>query len=236
MEEKTTTEAVVDAGVQETLPAEPMQAKAVQAPAEPIQNSSEDDQEAPQAIKEDDDLDSWAEKVGLKLDSDNTRKAAQMARDAKRAANEKFQKASEMEKLLSTKSDKIAEQVAESTGQDIEVIRRLQRIEVKESVRDFWANNPEARQYEAQMIETLNEKPHLAGDLDSLYANALRKSGALSAAKSEGKKEALSNLAQKQQATAPIGNAVNSGISPKEKPFNELSLAEMESKLGFARR
>lgn len=232
--EQTITEVVDQPGVQETLPAQPTQTEAVQAPAEPIQKPSEAE-EAPQS-KEDDDLDSWAEKVGLKLDSDNARKAAQMARDAKRAANEKFQKASEMEKLLSTKSDEVAEQVSQSTGQDVEVIKRLQRMEIKDSVRDFWASNPEARQYEKTMIEVLSEKPHLAGDLDSLYANALRKSGALSAAKSEGKKEALSNLAQKQQATAPIGNAVNSGTTPKEKPFNELSIEEMEARLGFGKR
>ena len=53
--------------------------------------------------------------------------------------------------------------------------------------------------------------------------------------KSEGAQEALRNLAQKQAAAVPTG-AATTNSKPAEKDFKELSIAEMEAKLGFARR
>lgn len=239
MEDQTTTVAPVTPGVEPTQPvvAEPTTAATEPSVAptepEPAQPSVEPSKDAP---SDDDELSSWAEKKGLTLDSDNAKKAAKMAREAERAMHQKAQRASELEKSISTKSDEYAEEVAQVTGQDPELVKRLQRIEVRESVRDFWDANPDARQYESQMIELLQTKPHLAGDLESLYASALVKSGNLDAVKSQGKREALESLAHKQQAAVPTGNATNSGITPKTKPFNELSIAEMEAQLGFARR
>lgn len=242
MEEETTTNATVnDTGVSpEAQPVDAVQAEAVQqettdAPEQQTEQPSEPTEGASQP-SEDDQLASWAEKKGLTLDSDNAKKAAKMAREAEKAMHQKAQRASELEKSLSTTSDEYAEQTALQTGQDPELLKRLQRVEVKEAVRDFWSENPEAKQYEPQMIELIQQKPHLAGDLESLYATALVKSGNLAAVKSQGKREALESLAHKQQAAVPTGNATNPGITPKAKPFEELSIAEMEAKLGFARR
>lgn len=231
MEEITTTEAPVDAGVVETQPVEAVATEAVETPT--TQPEGQTEQVEPTQV---DELDTWAKAKGLELDSDNTRKAAKMAREAERAMHEKARKASELEKSFVAQSDEIAEQVAESTGQDPETIKRLQRIEVKEAVRDFWDSNPDARKYEADMVKLVAERPHLAGDLDALYATAVIMSGGLDAVKSQGKREALESLAQKQQATAPMGNATNSGTAPKSKPFNELSISEMEAQLGFVRQ
>lgn len=155
---------------------------------------------------DDEQLAKFAETKGLKLDSENATKAARMAMNAEKLMHEKTQRASELEKDLSSRSDEIAEEVATNTGQDPELLKRLQRVEVKEAIRDFWDLNPEARAYEAEMIKIVAERPHLAGDLDALYAVA--RSGN-SADKSQTKREVLTSLAQKQQAAVPTGNAVD---------------------------
>lgn len=228
MEEKTTTEAPAEAGGT-TIQGVPVddQGQAVSQPepteqAEAVKTTDDTSEQKtesqPSEPSEDDQLAKWAEKKGLTLDSDNATKAAKMAREAERAMHQKAQKASELEKTLTGTSDQIAEEVALSTGQDPELLKRLQRVEVKEAVRDFW-NTPNSdgtvpdRSLEPQMIEILQEKPHLAGDLESLYATTLVKSGNIGAVKSQGKREALESLAQKQQASVPRGNAVNSSAT-----------------------
>lgn len=242
MEEKTTTDATVnDTGVsEETQPVQAEQAEAVQQQTtESVeQTDTPEQQEQTEKVEpsEDEQLASWAEKKGLTLDSDNAKKAAKMAREAERAMHQKAQRASELEKSLSNTSDQYAEQVAEQTGQDPELLKRLQRVEVKEAVRDFWSQPGVDKMYEPKMIELLQEKPHLAADLESLYATAVLKSGKLDAVRSQGKREALESLAHKQQAAVPTGSATNAGVTPKAKPFNELSIEEMEARLGFARR
>lgn len=155
---------------------------------------------------------------------------------AQSEATRNGRKASELEKNITTQSDEHAEVVAEQTGQDPELLKRLQRVEVKSAVRDFWDQNPDAKQYEKQMVEILQEKPHLAGDLESLYASALVKSGGIETVKSQASRETLEKLAHKQQAAVPTGHATNSGTTTKEKPFKDLSIKEMEAKLGFVRR
>lgn len=182
---------------------------------EAVEDTTEPEQEAEEAPtepSEDDELKSWAEKKGLTLDSDNATKAAKMAREAEKAMHSKAQKASELEKSLEKTSDTYAENIANQTGQDPELLKRLQRVEVKEAVRDFW-NTPlngetPNRDLEPSMIEILQTKPHLAGDLESLYAFAAMKSGDRNAVKSQGKREALESLAHKQTAAAPRGSAV----------------------------
>lgn len=234
MEEETITKEAVETGAQ----AEPV----VTEQTEAVQETTEPEQQAPSPSEpsEDDQLATWAQAKGLELDSDNAKKAAKMAREAEKAMHQKAQRASELEKNLSSASDESAEQVALNTGQDPELLKRLQRVEVKEAVRDFW-NTPldngitPDKSLESDMIELLKTKPHLAGDLESLYATAVVKSGSLGAVKSQGKKEALESLAHKQQAAVPTGSATNPSM-PKAKPFAELSIKEMEAKLGFARR
>lgn len=236
MDEATTTVETPDAGAQVALPAEAVtQTADVQTTVEPSVESEGGQEPVPQ----DDKLLSFAKGQGIDDISELSErelKLLKVAKDNQAEFQRNRQKATELEKNLVGQSDDIAEDVAQATGQDPELIKRLQRIEVKESVRDFWDSTPQAKQYEAQMIEILANKPHLAGDLESLYAAALVKSGGIDAVKSQVKQETLRNLAQKQQATAPIGNATNSGTAPKAKPFGELSIKEMESQLGFYRQ
>lgn len=233
MDEETTTSAPVDEGGNQPQPEPTPAPEAEQTPNADPEQTTEEPHEAEPSV--DDELTDWATKKGLTLDSENATKAAKMAREAEKAMHQKAQKASELEKNLTGKSDEYAEQVAEQTGQDPELLKRLQRVEVKEAVRDFWNQEGIDRSNEPKMIEILAAKPHLAGDLDALYALAERQAGNSAVTRAEGGKAALKKLAATQQAAVPTGNATNRSTTPKTKPFEELSIQEMEQKLGFHR-
>jgi hypothetical protein len=233
MDEDTTTSAPVETGAASAQPAPAETTVAV----EPTDTATEVQTEATTASADDDDaqLADWASKKGLQLDSDNTRKAAKMAREAEKLAGRHGQRAGELEKATQAVADDNAAAEAAATGQDPELLKRLQRVEVKEAVRDFWNDPSHDAAMESKMIEVLADKPYLAGDLDSLYAVAVMQSGGVSAVQSQAKKDTLSELAQKQQAAVPRGNATTHA-APKEKDFKDLSIKEMEERLGFAKR
>jgi len=233
MDEETTTPAPEETGADT---AQPVTTETTA--AEPTASATTEEQttEAPEgAPDEDAELSDWASKKGLELDSDNAKKAAKMAREAEKAMHQKAQKASELEKATVAISDEVAETSAAATGQDPELLKRLQAVETKEMVRDFWNQDGIDRKYEPAMIELLKTKPYLAGDLESLYAVAVQKSGGVAAVKSQGKREALESLAHTQQAAVPGGSATTKA-APRGKEFKDLSIAEMEKQLGFAKR
>lgn len=236
MAEETTTDAPVETGAEQT--AQPVEAEPAPAVQETTEQPEQEATKAPAEKSEDDELTSWAENKGLTLDSENATKAAKMAWNAEKRMHDSTAKASELEKTLTSSSDEHAEQVAIQTGQDPELLKRVQRVEVRDAVRDFW-NTPNEqgavpdRSLEPKMIELLTQKPHLAGDLESLYAATVVRSGSLDAVKSQASRETLESLAHKQQAAVPTGNATNPSTTPKTKPFKELSISEMEAKLGF---
>ena len=183
------------------------------APAEPDTTEPEEQEppapSEPEAEPQDSDteqLAKWAENKGLTLDSDNATKAAKMAMNAEKLMHRKSGQASQLEKTLTGVSDETVEEVAQYQGQDPDVLRRVQRMEIKSNVRDFYDSHPDAKDLEPAMITELQKRPHLAGDLEALYA--VVKTSNLSAVKSQGKREALESLAQKQQAAVPRGNAV----------------------------
>lgn len=192
---------------------------------------------APEVDKQ---LQSFAASQGIELDSPNAIKAAQALQKARSEATKQHQKASELEKATAAISDEHAENVAVQTGQDPELLKRLQRVEIKETVRDFW-NSPlpngqlPDRSLEQDMIKELAEKPYLAGDIKTLYASATFNAGT-DQVKSQAKQEVLQKLAHNQQATVPKGHATNSSATPAKKDFNDMSIAEMEAHLGKVRQ
>lgn len=215
MDEQTTTETPVETGGQAINGvAVDDQGLAIPEPetTEPVtaddKTTDEPSQEAPQNDEPSSDDNStveWLKNKGVDPSSPEAlEKVAEMARNAEKQMHTKAQKASELEKAIDTGITQEAEEQGLSSDERLDIVR----IKTKLSVREFFESNPEAKQYEQAMIETLNEKPHLAGDLESLYANAVVKSGSL---KSQGKKEALESLAHKQTAAVPTGNAVNQG-------------------------
>jgi len=237
MEEETTTTEVVaqDAGAQVAQPEVVDNTEAVQETDQPEQQT-----EAEQAPVEDNDVLKFAQDKGLELDSDNTRKAIKMAIEAQKKMHQATQKTGELEKGMISMSDASSEQVAQATGQDPELLKRLNAMEVKGQIRDFFDGNPEARQYESEMTKIAAEAG-LYGSAEAILkaSYAMAKAGDTSATasvKSQAKRDTLESLAHKQQAAVPRGNATTSDITSKEKPFAELSITEMEAKLGTIRR
>jgi hypothetical protein len=210
MEETTTTDSTVnDTGVSdETQPVDDTQELAEQpANAVTTQDAPEGDEPSAEASQDDNSTTEWLKKKGVDPSSPEAiGKVAEMARNAEKAMHSKAQKASELEKAI----DRGITEEAEANGLTDDDRLDIARIRTKLSVRDFFDNNPDAKPFEQAMIAELSNKPHLAGDLESLYANAVVKSGNIDAVKSQGKKEALQSLAQKQQAAVPRGSAVNS--------------------------
>lgn len=238
MDEDTTTGAEVqETGADEALPvqSETTDTADVQDTTDSGETQEETEAEEHSASEPDAKLKKYAVSQGIDLDSPNAIKAAQIAMKAQSEATKRYQKSSELEKAATTISDEDATASATATGQNPELLKRLQRVEVRESVREFWQQDGIDKAYEPAMIELLKTKPYLAGDLESLYATAVMKSGGVAAVKSQGKREALESLARKQQAAVPAGNATTTA-KPKAKAFKDLSIAEMEKQLGFAKR
>lgn len=189
---------------------------------------------------EDDPLVKFAQSKGLELDSDNARKAAKMAMEAEKRMHQATGRVSEVEKTLSTMSDQSAEHEAQVTGQDPELLKAVRGLQVNNSIREFFDANPDARQYEAEMSKIANESG-LFGSADAIlkasYAMAVANDPSkLEAVRSQTKQATLQSLAHKQQAAVPTGNATTSSTSTNEKPFADLSLAEMEKRLGYAKQ
>lgn len=213
MEETTTTDAPVEQGGDVTNDNTPQPEQTEQAEAvtttEPTQESTKTE-EPTEETQEDNSTKKWLENKGIDLNSPEAiEKVAEMARNAEKAMHQKAGEKSKLEKAL----DEGITQEAEATGFSDEDRLDLVRIKTKLSVREFFDSKPDAREHEQAMIEQLQQKPHLAGDLESLYALAVVNSGSLDNIKSQGKQEALKSLAQKQQATAPSGNAVSAAPS-----------------------
>lgn len=214
MDENTTTESTVETGGQtiqgvaindqgQAVP-EPETtdtAEAVQATDEPSQDATQDAEPS----KDDNSTAEWLKKKGVDPSSPEAiEKVAEMARNAEKAMHSKAQKASELEKAIDQGITEEAEAIGFTDNDRLEVAR----IKTRLGVRDFFDAKPEAKQFEQAMVAELQQKPHLAGDLESLYALAVVNSGGVDSVRSQGKREALESLAQKQQAAVPRGSAV----------------------------
>lgn len=243
MDENTTTEEpVVTTGAEEALPVETTETAADNSAAEEKPNEDTGGEPAKATDSLPDDLRSFAKGQGIE-DVENLSerevKLLKIAKDNQAEYQRTRQKESQLEKTVQTTAEETAREHAEATGQDPELLERVARIETSESVRTFWATPlptgqiPD-RSLETAMVQQLESKPHLAGDLESLYASALLSSGAINSAQSQGGKAALQKLAHNQQAAVPTGHATTRA-TPQEKPFAELSIPEMEAKLGYHR-
>lgn len=100
---------------------------------------------------------------------------------------------------------------------------RMRNLELKLDIRDWKANNPDKAAHESAMVGVLADpiKRSLVQEgylsLDDVYNIAVGSNPNVEAdLKSQGKKEALQNLAHKQQAAVPRGNAVNAVSSTEQ--------------------
>lgn len=225
MDESTTTEAPVESGAsiqgipiddQGNAIAEPKATEPTE--AENASVTTETVQEAPQ-----EDNAEWLKSKGIDLSTpEGQAKLAKSYRELEKGYHQKAQKASELERATTDSFNGAVEQDV-STGalNPNDPMIAIRKLEIKQNVRDFFDDNPDAKQYEQDMIKIVAEKPHLRDDLDALYALALKNN--VSTLKSEGGKEALETLAAKQSATAPKGSATNGssfGSTTKITPQN----------------
>lgn len=208
MEETTTTEPTEDqtSGVDDSTQLEAAVDEAGSQPetGDAPDNDSEDESEDTPDTSDDDEVKSWAEKKNLPLD--DPLKLAKMVRE------------SEQKMHQATKDTKLKEAITapkEVDQADTQAVwnERLEQLEAKNSVTDFYLRNPEARSFDAQMAKEVQAKPYLAQDLDALYAVVRFNELNTDDIKSAGGREALENLAQRQKATAVKGNATNSRIT-----------------------
>lgn len=226
MDEETTTDAPVESGGT-TINGIPVDDQGMAVPVleetedsaavETTETTEEKSEEGAQAVPDEDaKLRKFARGQGIEdisQLSEREKSLLKSAYDSKVEFTQTRQKASEMEKTMTGMSDTSAEQQAQATGENPEVIKRLQRMEVKDSVREFFDKNPEARQYEKEMAKIAVESGLYGSPeaiLQASYAIALSKNS--DSVKSQGKREALESLAHKQQAAVPTGNAVNQNM------------------------
>lgn len=176
-----------------------------------------------------DDVEEWAKKKGLPLD--DPVKLAKMYRDAEKRMHD----ATERQRELETAS--VAQVPLDYTGDPSydSLAQNVNTLLVQNKVRDFFSDNPEARQFESKMAEIVTQRPHLQNDLDALYALARSDPSREAELKQAGGREALTNLAQKQQNVPPAAGATNSGsyASQTITPQNVYQLVEQNDQDWF---
>jgi len=223
-EQTTTSNPAQDTGAD--LLAEPVTAasdEAAQQPAEPTeQPKAPVEPEGPPDPAQpatDDNLE-WLKSKGVDpSDPEAVRKVADMYRNAEKAMHQSTAKASELEKTLTTG----LQQDAASADPDAvtQLAAEVQGLKLAQTVNGFFAENPDAKAHEPRMTEIVNERPEIgqlvkAGYLSVSDLYQMARGGDTSleaAARQQGGKEALQQVASKQQAKAVTGVATNSDFS-----------------------
>lgn len=163
----------------------------------------------------DDELTKWAQAKGLELTSDSEIKLAKMARESEKAMHSAKGEAKSVLQEEAMKTNEMADPLAE----------KIASLEAKVAISDFYNANPDARAYDEKMGEALANDPALleyvrsTGNISAVYGIVKSADTAKDAEsfKKEGGREALTQLASKQQAAAVKGSAVNSAPSSSEK-------------------
>lgn len=162
-----------------------------------------------------DDLTKWAKAKGLELNSESEIKLAKMARESEKAMHSAKGEAKSVLQEEAMKTNEMADPLAE----------KIASLEAKVAISDFYNANPDARAYDEKMGEALANDPALleyvrsTGNISAVYGIVKSADTAKDAEsfKKEGGREALTQLASKQQAAAVKGSAVNSAPSSSEK-------------------
>jgi len=179
-------------------------------------NDSEEQpqEEAPQqeSQADDDDIQAWAEKKGLPMD--DPVKLAKMYKDAEKKMHEVTQNKPKM----NVKPPEFLEETGDERYDAI--VQRQNQQELRTYVRDWYEANPDMREHHAQLSQIAQQYPDLQS-MDHIKAHFLAQQYSdpkrLESLKKEGGREALTNLAQKQQQTPPSSGATNSNSYASKK-------------------
>lgn len=165
---------------------------------------SEDSSQSSQAQAElgKDELTDWLQKKGLEINFENPNEV--------KLANMQFNAEKKMHEATQKPSITPPEPVAE-TGDDTldELVARQNKLELQTYVRDWFETNPEMKEHRSDLKRIADEKPWLQ-NMDDVKAHFLADPNRTEQLKQDGGREALTNLAQKQQGRPPVANATNS--------------------------
>lgn len=208
-EDTTTTEApVADGGAAPVDSATSQPDTTEQATAEVSSNEQNTEQQTNKMPSEDD-VKAWAEKKGFDLNNpEHVAKLATSYREAEKKMHESSQQASELKNVINDE----AQSMGIPDNELAALQQQMQIIQAERQVENFYAQKPDARKYDAEMAEIVRENPQAAAaGIEALYAMAkvrALENGGTEQIKSEGKKEALQDLALKQKVAATTGAAV----------------------------
>lgn len=161
--------------------------------------------EAQATDKTDDEIVAWSEKKGLTINPENPNevKLARMQLEAERKMHEARQVQSPVQ----------PPEELPYTGDDVNydaVVERLNKQEQLGYVRNWFEANPTAQEHRDELSKIAEARPWLT-NLDDVYAHFLADPSQQEKLKKAGGVDALTNLAQKQQAIPP-----NAGSAPAQ--------------------
>lgn len=176
-----------------------------EAPEQTEPETEEVEEEVEVGQGETDELDSelleWAEKKGLP--TDNPTKILKSYREAEKALHSKSNEVSELRNQVTSQ--------AEKSGDEYESPETIEQRKLAGETRAtlFYINNPEAKDYDKEMAEIIQQKPYLVNDLDVAYAYVQQKNQAKDTqkARQQGKREALESTAKAQRSQAAKASA-----------------------------
>lgn len=162
----------------------------------------EEAEEATPDNVEETEIKEWAAKKNLPLD--DPIKIAKMYRESEKQLGKKGQQEGQLKAAVTGAN--------ESAGVD-----DVQALRNEVTALSFYIQHPEAKQYEPEMVQILEDKPWLANDLDVVLDAAKGRSSSeatkLVAERQAGKKEALAQAEQAGRAALPVASASDSSKS-----------------------
>jgi len=219
MDESTTTNEPTDTGVDSTQPADVDTQAAENQPAEPTTPTDSQDEADNQAT--DPNLE-WLQNKGI--DPTSPEALAKVAEMYRNAEKQMHQASSEKAQLQSALTEPAQSDVADTYNDDpqtSQLAKEVQAMKMERNVEKFWNNNPDAKQYEDKMTDMVTQDPNLKllvnngyFSVEQLYYMAKGADPSReSTLKTEGGREALQKVADKQQAKAVTGNASSSAMA-----------------------
>lgn len=147
---------------------------------------------------EDAEIKEWAAKKNLPLD--DPIKIAKMYRESEKALGQKGQQEGQLKKAVDTANTESG-------------VEGSQALENRVAALEFYLQHPDAQQYEDEMVKILEEKPWLAGDLETVLDAAKGRTSTqaerLAAERKAGKAEALAQAEKAGRAAPPKASATS---------------------------
>lgn len=203
MEDTTTTDSLSTDSSEDTSQLEQAVDNAAEVATDETQTDPTESDSAPQETEDD----AWLRNKGV--DPSDSKAVAEAWRKAEQGFHQTRQEAKSQLQTAAASSyeeDEYADPMAQ----------RLQVVETRLAVQDFYSSHPDAKDLDADMAKIVQAKPYLAQDLDAVYAIA--KSGKyeadLKAAENKGRTAAKAEIGRASGAALPRGNAHDSTPAP----------------------